>query len=501
MDDGRDTGEQVNTSWAGYIRPVALILLLVLVGGTGFVWLSSSGADSDLGGVVEVQRGDMTITVTEAGTLRSRELVSVTNRVEGRSTILWIIEEGAQVEEGDLLVELDASEWEDRLVGQEISVDNAEADYIQAEQELKVTRSQVESEIAEAELDARFAGMDLDVYVGDEGEYNQTVDQMRSDIDLAHEELVRAEQEYEDSRTLADRGFVTELELEGDRIALQRARISLELAESEYRLFQEYTHDRNLQELESEVQESVESLERTRLRGESDIIRAEANYRARRLRFEQEQRRLDHIRDQIALSRMTAPVSGMVVYDTSVNQGRRGNREPLDEGDVVRQRRDLVHIPASDGMIADVSVHESSLTEIDLGMEAVVYVDALPGERFQGRVTRIAPIPDAQSIWRNPDLVVYQTQIQVDAESLRTGMTCRVEIVVAELEDVIKLPLRTVAGSGDNNHVWVATAEGTEFRPVEIGADDGEYVHIESGLDAGELVLSDPPAAPAVTQL
>ncbi len=45
------------------------------------------------------------------------------------------------VEKDDLLVELDASDWEERLVEQEIRADNAEADYIEAEQELDGNRN------------------------------------------------------------------------------------------------------------------------------------------------------------------------------------------------------------------------------------------------------------------------------------------------------------------------------------------------------------------------
>ncbi len=490
----KPTNAQEKPSRSGQLFWPALIVIAILgVGALIATWLASDGGATYSGPTAEVRRGDLTISVTESGSLRNRDQEIVTNRVEGRTTILWIIEEGQFVEEGDLLVELDSSDLEDRLIEREISVQNAEADYIRAEQELKVTESRTQSEIAEAELALRFAILDRDKYLGDDGEYAQEKDRLQSNIRLAEEELNRAEQEFEDSRELHRRGFITPLEMERDRLAYERAQVDLRIAEGNLRLLEAYTHERQRQQLESDVVQARESLERTRMRAEADIVQARANYSARRQELQRQRQQLARLEQQIDMCTIYSPSAGMVVYETSANTGRRGSQEPLEAGQEVRERQELIYLPASQGMIAEISVHESSLDRIEVGMPARVTVDARPGRVYEGTVRRIAPMPDAQSIWLNPDLTVYNTHIEVDANDLRTGMSCRAEIVVDELEDVLYVPLQSVIRYDGRHYAYVLTPRGPQPRRVEIGLDNNRVVHVRSGLDEGEVVLLAPP--------
>ncbi len=483
-----------NPRRAGQLVWPTLIVIAILAVGAGIAtWLASERGPVYAGPTAEVRRGDLTISVTESGSLRNRDLEIVSNRVEGRTTILWIIEEGQYVQPGDLLVELDSSDLEDRLIEREISVQNAEADFIRAEQELKVTESRTQSEIAQAELTLRFAQLDLRKYLAEDGEYAQERNRLQSNIDLAREELTRAEQRFLDSESLAQRGFITPLELEGDRLSRQRARIDLAMAEANLSILETYNHERQREQLESDVEQAHESLERTRMRAEADMVQARANFNARSQELQRQRQQLARLENQIEMCTIVAPSAGMVVYETSANTGRRANQEPLEAGQEVRERQELIYLPASEGMIAEIRVHESALDRIDVGMPARITVDARPGRVYEGVVRRIAPMPDAQSIWLNPDLTVYSTQIEVDARDLRTGMSCRAEIIVEELSDVLYVPIQSVIRYAGQHFVYVQTPGGPQPRRVEIGLDNNRVVHIRSGVEEGEVVLLAPP--------
>jgi HlyD family secretion protein len=463
------------------------------LGGLALSWFGSGGGSAYPGATAEARRGNLTIAVTESGNLRNRDLVIVSNRVEGRTAILWIIEEGQYVEKGDLLVELDSSDLEDRLIEREISMQSAEADYIRAQQELKVTESRTQSEIAQARLALRFAELDLEKYLADDGEYQQELNRLRSNIDLAREELTRARQEFENSQKLAENGFITPLELERDRLAYERAAVDVRIAEGNLHLLETYTHRRQREQLESDVEQAGESLERVLMRAEADMVQAEANYHARRQELDRQKQQLARLEQQISMCQIYAPASGMVVYETSANPGRRGSQEPLEAGQEIRERQELIYLPASSGMIADIRVHESALDRIAVGMPARVTVDARPGQTYSGTVRRIAPMPDAQSIWLNPDLTVYSTQVEVNANDLRTGMSCQVDIIIEELEDVVYVPLQSVVGYDNRHYVYVVTPRGPVPRRVRIGLDNNRVVHIREGLESGEIVLLAPP--------
>lgn len=491
---GKTTSAQKKTR--RFIWSAGIALAVAATGALTVAWIGFGESSIDYGPESLVERGDLTISVTESGTLRNRDQVIVSNRVEGRTTILWIIDEGEMVEEGDLLVELDASGLEDRLLERELSVQNAEASYIRAQQELKVTRSRTQSEIDEAELAKRFAQLDFDKYTGEEGEYAQQLDRLTADIDIAGEELLRAEQKYRDSEALEADGFITPLELEGDRLAYERARVDLRLARGQLRLVEDYTYARDLQQFESDVQQAAARLERVEMTAHADIVQAEADYNARKQELARQKQQLDYLKEQLERCRIYAPAEGMVIYETSANTGRRGNREPLEAGQEVRERQELIYLPASAGMIAEVNVHESALDRISRDMAARITVDARPGSEFTGTVRRIAPMPDAQSIWLNPDLTVYSTQVEVDADAgdLRTGMSCQVEIIIQELEDVVFAPLQSVVRYGRRHFVYVIPERGAPVaRVVEIGLDNNRVVHIKNGVEPGERVLLAPP--------
>src|SRR5262245_40947469 len=106
----------------------ALVTVAALVG-LGRV----AGLDLGLGGRTaegidgsEVRRGPLRISVIERANLKAAKSVNLKCELEGRSTILWLIEEGSIVEAGELVCQLDTSQQVQRRVEQEISVQNAE---------------------------------------------------------------------------------------------------------------------------------------------------------------------------------------------------------------------------------------------------------------------------------------------------------------------------------------------------------------------------------------
>ncbi len=465
--------------------------------GVAALWVVALGmnrGESESGALptFEVRQGPLTISVTESGTIQSRERVVVRSEVEGRTTILWLIEEGVNVQEGDLLVELDASALEESKVDQQIRVMNSEAAYIRAREQLEIVKNQAEADISQAELDYRFAQLNHTKYI--EGEYPQELQRAEADINLANEELQRANDKLSWSRRLADEGYLTRMELQADELAARRSAIDLELAEGKLELLRKYTHEQRLEELKSEVDQKRMALARVRLRASADIVQAEADYRAKKSEYERQEDRLQRIVNQIAKCRIKAPADGMVVY-TTTGQGRRGADEPLREGQEVRERQELIYLPTAAAMMAEVRIHESSLRKVAEDMTARIHVDAVPDREFRGRVRRIALLPDAQHGWLNPDLKVYQTDVYIEGEAgaLRPGMNCRAEIIIDELDDVTYVPLQSVVRIGGTPVVYVVGSRGPQQRVIEVGLDNNRMIHIVSGLNPGERILLNPP--------
>lgn len=490
--------QQKNDAGAPQGRTVRAALIGILILGVivaAYAMWPDNKDDQSTAATAQVRRGPLVITIAESGTIQNRQRAVVKSEVEGAATILFLVPEGTDVKKGDLLVELDASQLEEYKTQQQITVQNSEAAFIRAREDLAVTRSQTDSDIAKAELAYKFAQQDLTKYT--EGEYPRELQQAESEIKIAKEELERANDKLNWSKRLADQGYVTRTEFQADELSAQRANINLDLANSAKELLETYTHQRQLDQLQSDLEQAEEALERTKRKATADMVQAEAELKAKDSEFDRQKTKLDKLNDQITKCRIVAPVGGMVVYATTGQGSRWRNVEPLAEGQIVRERQELIYLPTDATMMVGIKVHEASLRKVSLGMPVRVTVDALPGKTFWGRVSKIALLPDAMSAWLNPDLTVYATEIEIqnDANDLRPGLTCLAEVIVAQYPDALFVPVQSVVRVAGETVVYVPGPKGPEPRPVEVGLDNNRVIRIIDGLAKGESVLLAPPLA------
>jgi len=447
------------------------------------------------------KRGPLRISVVESGTIKARDQIIIKNRVEGRTSIISLVEEGIEVKTGDLLIELDSSDLLDKKIDQQIKVQNAEAAFVGARENLAVIGNQAQSDIDKAKLTYDFALQDLKKYK--EGEFPNELKQAESKIILAKEEISRAREKLGWSKKLYEEKYISKIELQSDELAEKKKMLDLEFAVNELNLLKKFTYQRKLAQLDSDVKQADMALERTNRKAKADIVQAQANLKAKEAEYGRQKDKLQKIEQQLQKTKIYAPEDGLVVYATSAKRGWRGRSvEPLQEGQEVRERQELIYLPTTGAVTAEVSIHEANVDKIRIGMPVIISVDALPGETFKGRVARIAPLPDPQSAFLNPDLKLYNTDIYLDGnhESLRTGMTCKAEIVIDQYENATYIPVQAVLRVSGKPTVYVVSNKTMEARSVEIGLDNNRMVRIISGLRPGEMVTLTPPLAAASTQ-
>lgn len=482
-----------NRRTAGVVFGAAVFLsLLYVVLGQRYDMAEGSVKKSE---VFTVREGPLTISVTEEGTIKAKDQIILKNEVEGQAQIIFLIEEGTVVKEGDLLVELDASQLVDNRVDQLIQVQNSEATFISDRENLEVVKNQAESDVSAAKLAAQFAQEDLKKYV--EGDYPMLIKEAEAKIALSLSEESRTKEQLQGSKRLLDEGFLTSIEYDEDKALAERAQLDLELAQSSLNLLKEYTYKRQMTELQSAIEEADRALRRAELKAGADVVQAEAKLRAGESEFSRQKDKLTKLDEQIKKAKIYAPTGGLVIHATTAEGGGwRSRNEPLDEGQTVRERQELIYLPTANEMTAEVRVHESNLNKIKAGMGVKITVEALNGATFTGYISRIAPLPDAQSSFMNPDLKEYVTQIEIEGATptLRTGMTCEAEIMVANFEKATYVPVQSVFMVKGKPTAFISKGEGDyEEREVEIGLDNNRMLQIASGLKPGENVLMTPP--------
>ena len=476
---------------------IGIIIAAVLTAaGIAALKVKSSGADpqADMA-VFEVARGPLTISVIQSGTIKAREQIILKCEVEGKTSIISLIPEGTRVQKGDLLVELDASTLLDNKIDQEIKVQNTQAAYVGAVETFAVIENQAKSDIDKARLTLEFAKLDLKKYI--DGQYPNDLRKADADITLAEEELTRAGETLKWSKTLYDEKYISQTELQADELNKKKREIDIELAKNNRDLLTKFTYYRFLAQYTSDVNQAEMALERTTRKAKADVVQAQADLKAKEAEYMRQQDKLKKLEDQIVKTKIFAPADGLAIYATSARRGGpgRGSSEPLIEGQQVFERQELIYLPTTASAKAEVDIHESSLEKVRTGLPVIVTVEALLGKRFFGTLARIAPLPDAQSIWMNPDLKVYNSDIYLDANDpdLRTGLSCQAEIIVDRYEDAFYVPVQAVIRVNGEPTVYVVNGNALEPRKVEIGLDNNRMVRIISGLAQGELVSLTPP--------
>jgi multidrug efflux pump subunit AcrA (membrane-fusion protein) len=166
----------------------------------------------------------------------------------------------------------------------------------------------------------------------------------------------------------------------------------------------------------------------------------------------------------------------------------------LEEGTMVRQRQELIRLPDVSKMLAEIKIEEARVAQVRPGMTAYIRVQNVPHRRFKGTVRRVAPLPDSQASWMNPDVKVYPADVLVDDELpiLKPGVSASAEIIITNLTKVLSVPRQTVARFAGENVCFIKKGSRVTPVPVTTGWFNDSFVEITSGLKEGDFVLLAP---------
>lgn len=440
------------------------------------------------------RRGPLAITVVESGTVRPREQLVRRNELDDPATIISIVDEGTRVNKGDLMVELDVTARRKELVERRIKVQSAEAAVVFTTENQKIAASQGTADIEQAELAQEFAKTDLEQFL--QGQFPKLVKEAEAKIAIAEEEFTRTQEHLNWSNTLFEEKYLSRTALQQDQLSTKKAGLAVELAKSDLTLLKTYTYERQNAQLQSNAKQTGLAVERVRQKVRASLAQADADIKAKSALLAEEQGELEETEDEVRKAKIYAPIDGVVLYASSVREDWDNDAQRIDEGAIVDERGEIVYLPTTSAYNVDVRVLEVNLRKLKPGQPVRITVDAMPGRAFAGRVVTIAQLPDPQSRYLNPNLKLYNTVIEIrDTDpALRNGMSCRAEIAVDQYPDAVHVPMQCVTRVAGRTTVYVAGPGGRVVpRRVEIGLDDGRFVHVRTGLEGGETVLLAPP--------
>ena len=354
--------------------------------------------------VAAVDRSTVVQTVTATGKIQPMVQVNISADVSAKITRLGV-DEGDWVEKGTLLVELDRERYVAEVESQEANLSAAQAQ-----------------------------------------------------ANLARENMVKAQKDYERSRQLFDSSL-----------------------------------------------ESQASLDTMYASAEVE----KARYQSTRDQAEQAKAAVRQARDALSKTTIYSPMAGTIsMLNKEVGEIALGSQFQEDVIMVVSNLQ---------GMEALVDVDENDIVLVSVGDEATIEVDALPDVKFKGEVTEIANSAKISGQGSSDQKTEFEVKIAVldPGTRLRPGMTASAEIVTEVREACLGVPIQSVTvrtveqlgvgkdpGESESGTprflpddegfvevVWVVENGTAKARQVKTGIQSDTHIEILEGLAESEQVV------------
>lgn len=478
---------------------VKLLLTLVALAGAGWAavtWLPQAlesgvvAAAVPPEGLYAAHRGTLKVTLVENGTLVAKESRKVDCDLRGDAKITWIVEEGAQVEEGEVLCRLDESEMTERLETQELEIVQAQASLESAQTDLEIQEADNASNIEKAEVALEKAVKELERYR--EGDAPKERRNLEIAISEAQTNFTRAKKKYEDSAMLLEKDYINRSQFEEDEIAYKRTEVQLEGAKRDMELFEAYTFPMTLKEKQLAVNEATRNEDTTAKRAESSLRNKEVQVEQYKSRLAKLEKRRDELAEQIEKMTLVAPSPGIVIYG---DPRQPWYRENIRVGGEVWGSMTVITLPDLRVMQVKLRVHEADISKLQNDQRVNVTMDTYPGLVIPGTVTKIASIASGDNPWeQDPEVKKFDVEVTLQSEDLgielKPGISAKAEIFIAEKADVLQVPIQCVFLEDGQQYAYVLGADGRpEAAPVETGLANETFIEVTSGLDDGRQVL------------
>ena len=395
---------------------------------------------------------------------------------------------GESVKQGQVLAVIEspelAAEWS-RIEDAQRLRDAAVADVSQASSEIALAMAKVRSagEVLRRQKELVRAGA-----------FSQApVQQAQSELNDAQSELLSVQKEQASHadqlrrlENLFREGIVSKSELEAARLELQQDQIRLDRAKAKIENAKAtYEREKNiagrgllnakeLQTADAEVRSAQLELERSRLRlrsAQTAVLSAKRSVLNAQSVYRSTAGTGGGSRGQVML---VAPISGTITHID------------VTPGQAVDRTQALLEVEDLNSGWVTANVPEKEFAKVQKGMAVEVSVASLPGQTFSGIVQVVGSRIDPKT-----RSIPTQCLIPSAGGRLKPDMFATVRIGVGAAVRAVVVPKTAIVSEDGKSFIFVKTADEFEKAEVVLGQADGNLIAIESGIKAGDTVVSE----------
>jgi membrane fusion protein (multidrug efflux system) len=324
---------------------VIIVVLLLVVGAIFFYWRSTFTEDTDDAQV-------------------DGNLYQVSSRITGH-VIKVYVDDNQTVQAGQLLAEIDPTDYQVALDQAEANLASAKAQYVQATTNVPITRTNTGTNVTTSASDVKGSADMV-------AQAEKQVDAANARVDEAKANQQKAQDDVDRYTPLVQKDVISKQQYDTAVQALAAAKASVAEAEANVVAQQNAVSNARSRLAQAQAQ-SAQSVQNRPGQIEVEQSRAEAAEAA----VKQAEAQVEQAKLNLSYTHITAPTAGIV------------NKKNVEVGANLSAGQDLMTIIPLTDLWVTANFKETQLARMRPCQEVTIKVDAYGGRKFSGRITQV----------------------------------------------------------------------------------------------------------------
>ncbi len=321
------------------------VVLLIVLGAAFFFWRSTFVEDTDDAQV-------------------DGNLYQISSRIAGQ-VVKVTVDDNQTVQAGQLLAEIDPTDYQVALDQAQANLASAQAEYAQATVNVPITQVTVGTMVSTTASDVKGA---TDVIAQAE----KQVEAANARVAEAKANALKAQADVDRYTPLVEKDVISKQQFDAAVAAAAASKAAVAEAEAEALAAQNAVAGARQRLAQAEAQ-SAQSVKN----GPGQVRVQQSRATAAAAAIQQAQARVEQARLNLSYTRITAPVAGIV------------NKKNVEVGANLAAGQDLMTIIPLTDLWVTANFKETQLTHMRAGQKVTIKVDAYGGRKFSGKVTQI----------------------------------------------------------------------------------------------------------------
>ncbi|AGF79251.1 RND family efflux transporter, MFP subunit [Desulfocapsa sulfexigens DSM 10523] len=452
---------------------------------TQVLWSSDEQVQEKPSSFTTATLRDFQITVKTLGTLEAVNAYFVSSSIKGAGAkVIYLAPDGYPVKKGDVLVRFDPTQFEEIIAELSAQIDDLSAGVNAAEQLLEWEKTELAQRVTTSDYNLKVARLEFDRLVQGEGPI--TLTQYQDERDKAQSELKRYQDYVRDLKLLADDGYSNPAEISRGQEKIDTFTEQFASADRRYKSYRDLVLPSLTESSKAKVENAKLAYQQIRQAGVHKIARAQAAIQQVMAKLKAKQTALEQAESELDKTVLRAPFDGLLIHHESFYNGE---MRTVREGDTVIINSPILYLPDIESLIVKSTIREIDLHKVAIGQSTTITVEAYPDISFPARLSFIGALAKKRPGRREGEKY-FQVHFSFDRveKKLRPGMSARIIIETANLQQALSLPVEAVFHDSSGHYCYVKNGSKLVLRRIHTGYSNENFIEVTDGLKAGETV-------------